>query len=63
MKLLEDKLDEIAFSEDLMREDFSQRLEDFVEKSHAKRRMQQGCTRHLQKRIHVNEVDKEIMKN
>ena len=32
MKLLEDKLDEIAFSEDLMRENFSQRLEDFVEK-------------------------------
>ena len=30
VKLLQDKLDEINFSQDLMREDFFQRLEDLV---------------------------------
>ncbi|KAF3578159.1 hypothetical protein DY000_02031388 [Brassica cretica] len=59
----EHKLDEITFSQDLMREDFSQRLEDVVETTHTIRRIQQGCIGHLQKRMHVHEVDKEIMKN
>ena len=63
MKLLEDKLDEITFSQDLMREDFSQRLEDVMETTHTILRIQQGCIGHLQKRMHVHEVDKEIMKN
>ncbi|WZZ51160.1 hypothetical protein YC2023_051267 [Brassica napus] len=44
-------------------EDFSQRLEDVVETTHTIRRIQQGCIGHLQKRMHVHEVDKEIMKN
>ncbi|KAF3559789.1 hypothetical protein F2Q69_00013363 [Brassica cretica] len=39
------------------------RLEDVVETTHTIRRIQQGCIGHLQKRMHVHEVDKEIMKN
>ncbi|KAF3559793.1 hypothetical protein F2Q69_00013367 [Brassica cretica] len=62
VKLLEDKLDEITFSHDLMREDFSQRLENVVETTHTILRIQQGCIGHLQKRMHVHEVDMEIMK-
>ena len=49
MKLLEDKLDEINFFQDLMREDFSQRLEDVEETIHARLRMQQGSINNLQK--------------
>ena len=60
VKLLEDKLDEINFSQNSMREDFSQRLEDVKETIHARHRMQQGCMGNLQNRMHVNEVDKEI---
>ena len=39
VKLLEDKLDEVSLSQDLMREDFSQRLEDVEEAIHARLRM------------------------
>ncbi|KAF3562570.1 hypothetical protein DY000_02015637 [Brassica cretica] len=63
MKLLEGKLDEINFSQDFMREDFSQRLEDVEETIHARLRMQQGCIGNLQNMMLVNEVDKEILKN
>ena len=63
VKLLEDKLDEINFSQDLMKEDFSQRFEDVEKTTHARLRMQQGCIGNLQYRMHVNEVDKEILKN
>ncbi|KAF3541730.1 hypothetical protein F2Q69_00022317 [Brassica cretica] len=63
VKLLEDKFDEIIFSQNLMREDFSQRLEDVKETIHARLRMPQGCIGNLQNRMHVNEVDKEILKN
>ncbi|KAF2561256.1 hypothetical protein F2Q70_00017254 [Brassica cretica] len=63
VKFLKDKLDEINFSQDLMRKDFSQRLEDVEETIHARPRMQTGCIGNLQNRIHVNEVDKEILKN
>ena len=63
VKLLEEKLDEINFSQDLMREDFSHILEDVEEIIHARLKMQQGCIGNLQKRMHVNEVDKEILKN
>ncbi|KAH0922543.1 hypothetical protein HID58_022561 [Brassica napus] len=44
VKLLEDKLDEINFSQDLLKEDIPQRLEDIVEATHARLRMQQGST-------------------
>ncbi|KAF2605889.1 hypothetical protein F2Q68_00043871 [Brassica cretica] len=63
VKLLEDKFDEINFSQDLMREDLSQRLEDVEETIYARLRMQQGCIGNLQNMIHFNEVDKEILKN
>ncbi|KAF2539261.1 hypothetical protein F2Q68_00020639 [Brassica cretica] len=63
VKFLKDELDEINFSQDLMRKDFSQRLEDVEETIHARPRMQTGCIGNLQNRIHVNEVDKEILKN
>ena len=63
VKLLEDKFDEINFSQDLMREDLSQRLEDVEETIHARLIMPQGCIGNLQNRMHVNEVDKEILKN
>ena len=63
VKLLEGKLDEINFSQDLRRENFSQRLENVEETIHARLRMQQVCIGNLQKRMHVNEVDNEIMKN
>ncbi|KAF3588230.1 hypothetical protein F2Q69_00029938 [Brassica cretica] len=56
MKLLEDKLDEINFSQDLMREDVEETI-------YAKLRMQQGCIGNLQNRMHVIGVDKEILKN
>ncbi|KAF3587995.1 hypothetical protein F2Q69_00029104 [Brassica cretica] len=39
VKLLEDKLDEVSLSQDLMREDFSQTLEDVEEAIHARLRM------------------------
>ncbi|KAH0898757.1 hypothetical protein HID58_048325, partial [Brassica napus] len=42
VKLLEEKLDEINFSQDLMREDFSHILEDVEEIIHARLKMQQG---------------------
>ncbi|KAF2578471.1 hypothetical protein F2Q68_00004279 [Brassica cretica] len=41
VKLLEDKLDEINFCQDRMKEDFSQRLEDISESTHARLGMQQ----------------------
>ena len=63
VKLLEDKLDEINFSQDLLKEDISQRLEDIGETTQARLRMQQGCIGHLQERMHVNEVARDIMKN
>ena len=46
-----------------MKENYSQRLEEIVETTHARFRMQQGCIRHLQKRMHANVVAREIMKN
>ena len=54
VKLLEDKLDEINFSQDLLKEDISQRFEDILETTHARIRMQQGCIGHLRKRMHSN---------
>ena len=41
VKLLEDKLDEINFSQELMREDFSRRFEDFDETTQARFGMHQ----------------------
>ena len=61
-KLSEDKLDETTFSQNLMREDFSQRLEDVEETTHARLRMQHGCIGNLLNRMHVNEVDKQKLK-
>ncbi|KAF3590434.1 hypothetical protein DY000_02021546 [Brassica cretica] len=63
MKLLEDKLDKINFSQDLLREDFSQRLEDHDETTTARLGMHQHRINNLQNRMHVSEVDKEILKN
>ncbi|KAF3568936.1 hypothetical protein DY000_02015517 [Brassica cretica] len=63
LKLLEDKLNEINFFQDLMREDFSERLEDLDETTMARLGMTQHNINTLQKRMHVSEVDKEILKN
>ena len=41
IKLLEDKLDDINFCQDWMKEDFSQKLEDISESTHARLGMQQ----------------------
>ena len=46
-----------------MWEDFSQRLEDLDETTQARLGMHQHNINNLQKRMHVNEVDKEILKN
>ena len=63
MKLLEDKLDEINFFSNLLKEEISLRVEDILETTHVTLRMHQGCIGHLEKRMHANEVAKEIMKN
>ncbi|WZZ35276.1 hypothetical protein YC2023_018677 [Brassica napus] len=63
VKLLEDKLDEIGFFQNFLKEDISQRFQNILETTHAGLRMHQGCIGHLQKRMHANEVAKEIMKN
>ena len=63
VKLLEDKLDEISFFQNLLKEESSHRFEDILETTHARLRMHQGCIGHLPKRMHANEVAKEIMKN
>ncbi|KAF2570599.1 hypothetical protein F2Q70_00003623 [Brassica cretica] len=63
VKLLEDKLDEINFSQDLMREDFSQRYEDLDETTQARLGMHQRSINNLHNRMHVIGVDKEIFKN
>ena len=47
LKLLEGKLDEIKFSQDLMREDFSQRLEDLDETTQARLGMHQHIINNL----------------
>ena len=57
MKLLEDKLDEINFSQDLIREDFSQRLEDLDETTMAILGMHQHNINNLQNMMHVSEVE------
>nr|VDD24929.1 unnamed protein product [Brassica oleracea] len=44
-------------------EESSHRFEDILETTHDRLRMHQGCIGHLQKRMHANEVAKEIMKN
>ncbi|KAF3521100.1 hypothetical protein DY000_02060104 [Brassica cretica] len=58
VKLLEEKLDVINFSQDLMKEDISQRLEDISERTHARLGMHQHCIGKIQKRMHANEVAK-----
>ncbi|KAF3547374.1 hypothetical protein DY000_02007307 [Brassica cretica] len=63
VKLLEDKLDEINFSQDLMREDFSQRLVDLDKTTTARFGMHQRSFNNLQNRMHVSAVDKEILRN
>ncbi|KAF3544622.1 hypothetical protein DY000_02007875 [Brassica cretica] len=62
-KFLQDKLDEITFSQDLLKEDIYQELKDISESTHARLGMHQRNIGNLQNRMHVNEVDKEIMKN
>ncbi|KAF2590174.1 hypothetical protein F2Q70_00038643 [Brassica cretica] len=51
VKLLEDKLDENNFSQDLLKEDISQRFEDILETTHARIRMQQGYPSYLERSI------------
>ena len=63
VKLLKNKLDEINFSQDLIREYFSQRLGNVEETIHVRLRMQHGSINNLRKRMHVNGVNKEILKN
>ncbi|KAL0759269.1 hypothetical protein Bca101_075419 [Brassica carinata] len=46
-----------------MKEDISHRLEDISETTYASLRMQQSCIGNLQKRMHANEVAREIMNN
>ncbi|KAF3509958.1 hypothetical protein F2Q69_00006574 [Brassica cretica] len=62
LKLLEGKLEEINFSQDLMREDFSQRLEDLDETTIAGLGMHQRIINNLQNRMHIRRVDKVILK-
>ncbi|KAF2579848.1 hypothetical protein F2Q70_00011827 [Brassica cretica] len=61
LKLLEGKLDEINFSQDLMREDFSQRLEDLDETTIARLGMHQRIINNLQNRMHIRRADKVIL--
>ena len=63
VKLLKDELDEINFSQCLIREEFSQRLEDIEETTQARLGMHQHSINNLQKRMQINEVDKQILKN
>ncbi|KAF2595761.1 hypothetical protein F2Q68_00010556 [Brassica cretica] len=62
-KFLQDKLAEITFSQDLLKEDIYQELKDISESTHAKLGMHQPSINNLQNMMHVNEVNKEILKN
>ena len=62
-KILQDKLDEITFSQDLLKEDIFQEWKDISESTHAILGMHQRSINNLQNRVHVNQVDKEILKN
>ncbi|KAF2614606.1 hypothetical protein F2Q70_00012089 [Brassica cretica] len=54
-KFLQDKLDEITFSQDLLKEDIYQELKDISESTHARLGMHQRNIGNLQNRMHVNE--------
>ena len=60
---LEDRFDEIAFSQSLMKEDISQQLEDISETTAARLRMLQRSIANLQRRMHSMEVAREVTKN
>src|SRR5690606_27525466 len=58
----EDRLNESAFTQSLMKEDISQRLED-IRTMAARSRMQQRNIQNLQERMYSMKVVKEILKN
>ncbi|KAF3529262.1 hypothetical protein DY000_02040487 [Brassica cretica] len=62
-KSLQDKLDEITFSQDLLKEDVYQELKDITETTHARLGMQQRNIGNLQHRMHATEVTRERLKN
>ncbi|KAF2541920.1 hypothetical protein F2Q68_00031242 [Brassica cretica] len=62
-KSLQDKLDEITFSQDLLKEDVYQELKDISETTHARLGMQQRNIGNLQHRMHATEVTRERLKN
>ncbi|KAG5393613.1 hypothetical protein IGI04_023576, partial [Brassica rapa subsp. trilocularis] len=62
-KFLHDKLDEITFSQDLLKEDIYQELKDISESTHARLGMQQCSIGNLQHRINASEVARERLKN
>ena len=62
-KSLQDKLDEITFSQDLLKEDVYQELKDISETTHAWLGMQQRNIRNLQHMMHASEVAQERLQN
>ncbi|KAF2577292.1 hypothetical protein F2Q68_00004842 [Brassica cretica] len=62
-KSLQDKLDEITFSQDLLKEDVYHELKDISETTYSRLGMQQRNIGNLQHRMHASEVAREILKN
>ncbi|KAF3582099.1 hypothetical protein DY000_02030929 [Brassica cretica] len=62
-KSLQDKLDEINFSQDLLKEDVYRELKDISETTYARLGMQQRNIGYLQHRMHASEVARERLKN
>ncbi|KAF3487803.1 hypothetical protein F2Q69_00054955 [Brassica cretica] len=62
-KDLQDKLDEITFSQDLLKGDVYQELKDISESTHAIIGLQQRNIGNLQHRMNASEVARERLKN
>ncbi|KAF2560160.1 hypothetical protein F2Q68_00016269 [Brassica cretica] len=62
-KSLHDKLDEITFPQDLLKEDVYQELKDISETTYARLGMQHRNIGNLQHRMHASELAREILKN
>ena len=62
-KALQDKLDEITFSQDFLKEDVYQKLKDISESTHARIGMQLRSIGNLQNRMNASEVARERLNN
>ena len=62
-KSLLDKLDEITFPQDLLKEDVHQELKDISESTYERLGMQHRSIGNLQHRVHAGEVARERLKN